>query len=38
MTEQLELPLWETLQSARVMPERVNFEELLAEVERQSPR
>lgn len=33
MMEQLELPLWETLRSAQMMPEQVDFEELLAEVE-----
>lgn len=33
MMEQMELPLWKTLQSARIMPERVDFEELLAEVD-----
>lgn len=33
MTKQLELPLWETLQSAQMVPEQVDFEELLAEVE-----
>lgn len=33
MMEQLELPLWETLRSAQLMPEQVNFERSLAEVE-----
>lgn len=33
MTEQLELPLWETLRSAQMMPEQVDFDGLLAEVE-----
>ncbi|HIK15843.1 MAG TPA: hypothetical protein IGS53_11255 [Leptolyngbyaceae cyanobacterium M33_DOE_097] len=32
MTEQLELPLWETLRSDQMMPEQVDFEGLLAEV------
>lgn len=31
--EQMELPLWETLRSAQMVPEQVDFEELLAEVE-----
>lgn len=34
MIEQLDLPLWKTLQSARMMPEQVDFEGLLAEVEK----
>ncbi|MBD2156720.1 hypothetical protein [Leptolyngbya sp. FACHB-16] len=33
MTEQLELPLWETLRFAQMMPEQVDFEGLLAKVE-----
>lgn len=33
MTEQMELPLWETLRSAQMVPEQVDFEGLLAEVE-----
>lgn len=33
MTKQLELPLWETLQSAQLVPEQVDFERLLGEVE-----
>lgn len=33
MTEHLELPLWETLRSAQMVPEQVDFEGLLAEVE-----
>ncbi|MEP0872789.1 hypothetical protein NDA01_23500 [Trichocoleus desertorum AS-A10] len=34
MTEQLEPLLWEALQSARMMLEQVDFEGLLAEVEK----
>ncbi len=30
MTEQMEVPLWETLRSAQIMPEQVDFEVLLA--------
>lgn len=33
MTEQLELPLWETLRTAQMVPEQVDFEGLLAAVE-----
>lgn len=33
MTEQMDLPLWETLRFAQIVPEQVNFEGLLAEVE-----
>jgi hypothetical protein len=33
MTEQMELPLWETLRSAQMVPEQVDFERLLREVE-----
>lgn len=33
MNDQLELPLWETLRSAQRVPEQINFEELLDQVE-----
>ncbi len=33
MNEQLELPLWETLKVARQMPDQVDWEELLGQVE-----
>jgi hypothetical protein len=33
MNQQLELPLWETLQAAQRMPEHVNLEELLGQME-----
>lgn len=33
MTEQMELPLWETLRTAQMVPEQVDFQGLLAEVE-----
>ena len=33
MTKQMELPLWETLRSAQMIPEQVNFEGLLADVD-----
>lgn len=33
MMEQLELPLWETLKSARMVPDQVDFAVLLTEVE-----
>lgn len=33
MTKQLDLPLWDTLRSAQMMPEQVDFEGLLEEVE-----
>lgn len=34
MTKQLDLPLWDTLRSAQMMPEQVDFEGLLEEVEK----